>query len=374
MNVKTTIAILATSLVMAGCATHKPIEQPPQGVQAQAIEPQARISMDGLRFSAVVMSDSEAPLALRVPGYVISLKQVRGADGRMRDIAEGDRVSRGAALVRIRSSEYEDKVRQAASQAAAADAVAQKAKLDFDRATHLYDSQSITKPDFDSARAQYDSSQEELKSARAATSETEIALRDTSLIAPFDGDVVKKSVALGAFVGPESPLFTLAKTDTVKIVVGVPDTVVRSVKLGQAVEVAIDAFPSRSFHARISRMSSAADTTTRNFDVEVAIPNRGHLLKVGMIGSLQLNGGKIDNPTSSLQVPISAIVQASDGRYGVFVVSNSNAGDRARLRSVEIGIVNGTEITVLTGLTPGDRIITSGANLLKDGQRVEVLQ
>ncbi len=77
----------------------------------------------------------EVPLAFRVPGYVVSLKQVRGQDGRMRDIAEGDHVSRGAVLVQIRAAEYQDKVHQASSQADAAEAAALKAKLDFDRAT-----------------------------------------------------------------------------------------------------------------------------------------------------------------------------------------------------------------------------------------------
>jgi RND family efflux transporter MFP subunit len=372
--VRTTIAALALALVLAGCGSNKPLSQPPQGVQAQAIEKQAGFSADGLRFSAVVTPDSEVPLAFRIPGYVVSLKQVRGQDGRTRDVAEGDRVSRGAILVRIRSSEYEDKVHQASSQAAAAEAVAQKAKLDFDRATHLYGTQSLTKPDFDSARAQYDASQEQLKSARALTSEAEIALRDTSLIAPFDGDIVKKAVELGAFVAPGVPAFAVAKTDTVKIVVGVPDTVVRSIKVGQPVEVAIDAFPARTFHARISRMSSAADTITRNFEVEVAIPNHDHLLKVGMIGSLQLANADAASRASALQVPLSAIVQAKDGKYGVFVVSSSSSGEVARLHSVEIGAVSGTDITVTNGLTPGDRIITTGANLLKDGQPVEVLQ
>jgi len=361
-------------LVMAGCGSNKPLNQPPQGVQAQAVEKQAGFTADGLRFSAVVTPDSEVPLAFRIPGYVISLKQMRGQDGRMRDVAEGDRVSRGAVLVRIRSSEYEDKVHQASSQAAAAQAVFQKAKLDFDRATHLYDSQSLTKPDFDSARAQYDSSEEQLKSARALTSEAEIALRDTSLIAPSDGDIVKKGVELGAFVGPGVPAFALAKTDSVKIVVGVPDTVVRSVKVGQPVDVAIDAFPTRTFHARISRMSSAADTITRNFEVEVAIPNRDHLLKVGMIGSLQFADTDGASRTSALLVPLSAIVQAKDRKYGVFVVSNSSAGEIAQLHSVDIGSITGTDVTVLNGLSPGDRIITTGANLLKDGQPVEVLQ
>jgi multidrug efflux system membrane fusion protein len=338
------------------------------------VKTQAGVSADGLRFSAVVTPDSQVPLTFRIPGYVVSLKQVRGEDGRMRDVAEGDRVSRGAVLVRIRSSEYEDKVRQASSQAGAAQAVVLKAQLDFDRATRLYDSQSITKPDFDAARAQHDASEEQLKSARALTSEAEIALHDTSLTAPFDGDIVKKAVELGAFVGPGVPAFALAKTDTVKIIVGVPDTVVRSVKVGQAVEVVIDAFRTRTFHARISRMSSAADAVTRNFDVEVAIPNRDHLLKVGMIGSLQLANPDAASRASALQVPLSAIVQAKDGKYGVFVVSDSGAGEVARLHNVEIGAVNGTEIGVVDGLEAGDRIITTGANLLKDGQRVEVLQ
>ena len=359
---------------MAGCGSKKPLDQPPQGVQAQVIKTQAGASADGLRFSASVTADSEVPLAFRIPGYVIALDQVRGQDGRMRDLAEGDRVSRGTVLVRIRSAEYEDKVRQASSQAGAAQAVALKAQLDFERATRLYDSQSITKPDFDSARAQYDSSQEELKSAQALTSEAEISLRDTSLIAPVDGDIVKKSVELGAFVGPGVPAFTLAKTDTVKIVVGVPDTVVRSIRVGQPIEVAIDAFPARRFHAQISRMSSAADTVTRNFEVEVAIPNRDHLLKVGMIGSLELAHAEGESQSSNLVVPLAAIVQAKDGKYGVFVVASSSSGEVARLHSVEIGAVIGTDITVLNGLTPGDRIITTGANLLKDGQPVEVLQ
>ena len=369
-----TIATVLLVLATAGCSSNKPLEQPPQGVHAQAIDGHAVGSAEGMRFSAVVMPDSEVPLAFRIPGYVTALKQVHGQDGRLRDLAEGDQVSRGAVLVRIRSSEYEDKVRQASSQAAAAEAVALKAKLDFDRATHLYDSQSITKPDFDAAHAQYDASQEQVKSARALTSEAEIALRDTSLIAPFDGDIVKKAVEMGAFVSPGVPAFALAKTDTVKIIIGVPDTIVRSVRLGQPVEVGIDAFPTRTFGARVSRLSSAADPVTRNFEVEVAIPNHDHLLKVGMIGSLQLANVEGGGRASALLVPLSAVVQAKDGKYGVFVVSASSTGEVARLHSVEIGAVNGTDISIVNGIQAGDRIITTGANLLKDSQRVEVLQ
>ncbi len=374
MKTINTYAVLLLALALFGCSSTKPLQQAPQAVQSQKIQNDVSGSASGLRFSAVVTPDAQVPLSFRIPGYVVSLKQVRGQDGRLRDIAEGDRISKGTMLVQIRSSEYQDKVHQASSQAAAAEAIAQKAKLDFDRATRLFDSQSIIKPDFDAARAQYEATQNELQAARAQTSEAQIALRDTGVVAPFDGDIVKKAVELGSFVGPGVPVFAMEKTDVVKIVIGVPDTSMQSVKLGQPVDVAIDAFPSRTFQARISRVASAADATTRNFEVEVAIPNRDHMLKVGMIGSLQLPAPEGLTPRSTLQVPLSAVVQAKDGKYGVFVVSASNGTQVATLHPVEVGQVIGTDIGVVSGLASGDEVIITGANLLKDGQRVEVIQ
>ncbi len=367
------LALLPAALLMTGCSKATAVAQAPQAVQAQRVAFDAAPGDGALRYSAVVEPDAEVPLSFRVPGYVVALKQARGEDGRMRDIAEGDQVGRGAVLVRIRAAEYDDRVRQASSQAAAAEAVARKAQLDFDRATRLYGTQSMTKPDFDAARAQYDATQGQLQAARATTSEAEIALRDTSVTAPFEADIVKKNVELGAFVGPGSPVLELAKTDVVKIVIGVPDTALRSIKLGQRVDVAVDAFADRTFQARISRIASAADPKTRNFEVEIAIPNRDRALKVGMIGSLHLATEAANTPPT-LRVPLSAIVEAEDGKYGVFIVTPSPAGATARLRPVEIGRVVGTEISVVKGLENRDEVITTGANLLKDGQRVEVVK
>ena len=265
-----------------------------------------------MRYSAVVEADADVPLSFRIPGYVVGIMQVRGENGRLRDLAEGDRVGKGSVLVRIRSTEYQDKVRQAQSHADAAEALAQRAQLDFDRATRLYGTESLTKPDFDAARAQYDSTQGELRAARAMTSEAEIALSDTVVVAPFNGEIVRKNVELGAFVGPGAPVFAVAKTDVVKIVIGVPDTIVRHIKLGQVVDVTVDAIANRTFQARVSRMASAADAKTRNFEVEVAIPNRDHVLKAGMIGALQLAVPAGHRQQPVVQIPLSAVVQASE--------------------------------------------------------------
>jgi RND family efflux transporter MFP subunit len=374
MRTTITILSLALAITLSGCDTKKPIEQPPQGVQAQRIEGVSSTGSSEMRFSAVVTPDSEVQLGFRIPGYVVSLMQVRGADGRMRDLNEGDRVNRGAVLVRIRANEYDEKVRQAKSQTEAAEAAEQKAQFDFNRATTLFNSQSLTKPDYDSAKAQYDSAQAEVRAAHAATSEAQIALRDTSLVAPFSGEIVKKAVELGSFVGPGVTVFAVANTEVVKIVIGVPDTTVRSIKLRQPVDVDVDAFPGRTFHAQISRISSAADPKTRSFEVEVAIPNREHLLKAGMIASLQLSSTGNEMHESSLLVPLPSVVQSPDGKYGVFLVSDSPAGAIARLRNVELGGVQGSDIRIVSGVSAGESVITQGAALLKDGQRVEVLK
>jgi len=372
-KVTRTLTILSVALAVAGCRTGKPIPQAPQAVQTQRMESGRAAAGASLRFSAVVEADSKVPISFRIPGYVIALQQTQGEDGRMRDIAEGDRVRKGTALVRIRSAEYEDRVRQASSQAAATEALLTKAKLDFDRATILFASQSLTKPDFDSAQAQYDATQGQLRAARAQTSEAEIALRDTSVVAPFDGDIVKKAVEPGSFVGSGLPAFVVARTDVVKIVVGVPDTAVQSIRLGQPVDVTVDAFRDRTFQAHVSRIASAADSMTRNFEVEVAIPNPDQALKVGMVGSLQLASGAAAAPPACFRVPLSAIVKAVEG-YGVYVVSGGSGAPVAKLRPVEIGPVVGTDISVAGGLSSGDEVITSGGSLLKDGQRVEVVK
>ena len=366
------ILMLLTVLATMNCEK-KAIQQPPQGVQVRQVEAMQGTDNGGLRFSAALQPDSQVALSFRVPGYVTSIMQIRGEDGRIRTIDEGDRVNKGDVLVRIRSTEYDDKVDQATHVVEAAEAEAQKAKLDFDRATRLYESQSITKPKYDEAVAQYDATQARVKAARAETSEAKIAVKDTMLVAPFRGEIVSKSVEVGSFMGPGFPAVAMTNTDSVKFIIGVPDVMVHSMKVNQPVGVTIDAFPNRTFNAHISRISSAADARARNFDVEVSLPNPDHLLKVGMIGSLQLIASE-QKQHSAVLLPISAIVQDPGGKYGVFLVTKSNTGEIAKIRRVDVGEVEGSDINIISGLAPGDTVITTGATLIKDGDPVEVIK
>jgi multidrug efflux pump subunit AcrA (membrane-fusion protein) len=234
--------------------------------------------------------------------------------------------------------------------------------------------QSITKPDFDSARAQYDASEEQLKSARALTSEAEIALRDTSLIAPFRRRHREESRRARRVRRTWRSRIRARQNRHRKDRGGSARYGCPFRKSRPAVDVAIDAFPTRTFHARISRMSSAADTITRNFEVEVAIPNHDHLLKVGMIGSLQFANA---DGASRIVGPAGATFRSrASERRQIWRVRclkleyrRSRSPPQRRNRLCHWNRHNRTQWA-----NPGDRIITTGANLLKDGQPVEVLQ
>ncbi|BDG09121.1 efflux RND transporter periplasmic adaptor subunit [Anaeromyxobacter paludicola] len=371
MTTRTT-SIGLVALLLAGCGRHAPPPAPPPAVRVQVVAPATGGGAGG-RWSGVVQPSSLVPLSFRVPGYVAELLQVR-AGGRGRAVAEGDRVRKGEVLARLRDAEFRDKVAQAAGQAAAAAAAAEKARLDFERATRLGATHSVTRPELEAARAQRDATRAQRDAAEGALSEARLALRDTALAAPLDGDVVRKAVEPGALVGPGTLAFAVAQVSTVKVVVGVPDVVLRTIAPGQPVTVTSDALPGRRLDARVSRVPSAADPVTRNFEIEVEIPNPDRLWKPGMVAAVELAGPAAPARVAPL-LPFSAFTEAAGerGRFAVVVVEGDGAAATARLRPVTLGEVTGNQVAVVSGLAAGERVVVTGAPLLADGQRVEVV-
>jgi len=325
------------------------------------------------RYSANIVPNAQVDLAFKSGGYVVSIRQVQGVDGRLRSIDTGDWVTRGTVLAVVRQQDYADRREQAQAQLARAQADYDHAKLSFDRTSNLYSTQSATKPEFDQARAQYDSSIAGLNNAKAALAEAQTAMDDSSLRAPFDGWVIKRSVDIGTLVGPTGPSFTLADTRSVRAVFGVPDNGMGRIKLGQRQTITTDSFPDE-FDGRVSAISPAADPKSRVYSVEVTIPNPRNQLKSGMIASLTLGGKML--PATVLAVPLSAVIRDPQNAQGFAVLIPDEIGDPVTIRSrnVELGDAYGNMIQVLSGLKPGERVVTAGSTLVRSGERVRVMQ
>lgn len=429
---KMKLALLTGALLCAGLQTGcqertAAAKQTPVAVRLRAVE--LSTTSRGVRYSANIEPQKQVELAFKVNGYVERMMQARGVDGRWRDVQPGDHVAQGAELARVQPNEYAVKVKQAESSAAEArssldsgkaqlveaqSSVAsgkaqlaeaatarEKARLDWERAQTLFASQSMTKPDYDATRAQFDAAearhaaaqsqlamleakvrsagaQIEMLNARIRNSEARITeaaipLHDTALRAPLSGIVLSRSVETGALVSPGRTGFVIADLSSVKAVFGVPDLTVGKLRPGSTLMVTTESLPGREFQGQITGMSPAADPKSRVFEIEVTIRNPQQLLRSGMIASLEVAADKAQEAVTV--VPVSAIVRAANGSesYAVFVVEEKGGQTIARSRPVKLGEAFGNTIAVLEGVNVGERVITTGATLTKDGQTVQVI-
>ncbi|HZE71491.1 MAG TPA: efflux RND transporter periplasmic adaptor subunit [Pyrinomonadaceae bacterium] len=405
----------------------KQVEKPAMPVKVADVE--LYTANSGARYSATIIPRTQVELAFKVDGYVDALQKVRGVDGQVRDLQEGDPIAAGAVLARVRQIEYRVKVKEAESQAsearsaidaskaqyqealsaiesskaqlADAEAAYVKAKLDFDRAQNLFASQSLTKANYDASKAQFeqatakvaasrsqvgmvqaraDSAKSQIEvikarstGAQAVVHEKTIPLQDTALKSPLNGLVLQKSVEKGTLVSPGKTGFIVADTSSVKAAFGVADIAVPEMKLGSKLIVETETMPGTEFQGQITSVFPAADPKSRVFNVEVTIPNPKYLLRPGMIVSLRV--GRSEAGQAQPVVPLNAIVKSTTdpNGYAVFVVTEQGGRQIARVRDVKLGETYGNTIAVIEGAKVGDRVITTGVTLVRDGDPVKVI-
>jgi RND family efflux transporter MFP subunit len=359
------------AIAQVGC-THAASEQKPL-TPVRITEVRTISTGSETRYSANIVPNAQVDLAFKSGGYVDSIRQVRGADGRMRSVDIGDWITSGTVLAVVRQKDYTDSLEQAKAQLARAQSDYEHAQLNFNRTSNLYSTQSATKPEYDSAKAQQEAAIAALDNAKAVLAEAQTALEDSSLRAPFDGWVVKRSVDVGALVGPSVAGFTIADTRSVRAVFGVPDHAIGRIKLGQRQKIMTDVFPD-AFAGRVTAVSPAADPKSRVYSVEVTIPNPKNQLKAGMIASLSLGGEILSGEV--LAVPLSSVIRDPQKPEAFAVLLTEGSGDPATVhaRPVELGDAYGNMIQVLGGVKSGEQVVTAGATLVKSGEQVRIIQ
>jgi membrane fusion protein, multidrug efflux system len=370
MTSRTATVCLIAAASLAACAHEA---TPPAALTPVRVEPAATTGAVGApRYSAAILPSSRVDLAFKVPGYVAEITQVADGNGRQRALQEGDRVTRGQSLTRLRPADYDVKVDQARSQQAEVEAALTQAKQAFDRAQGLYERKSLTRTDYDAAKAAYETVLAKQSGSRAVAAEAQNARADSSLRSPMDGVVLKRLIEVGSLVGPGTPGFVIADTSSVKVLFGAPDVVVRGLSLHQAVTITTAAYPNERFPGRITALAPAASPGSLVFDVEVTVPNAKGRLKPGMVASFELDSVSAAGP---LTVPLAAILRSktrTDG-YALFVVETQNGATHARIREVVLGDMVATGVSVTSGLRPGDRVVVSGATIVADGEAVEII-
>ena len=424
MNTRQILTIISGCALIAltiGCKAKAEIK-PAKPVRVKAVETHSGAST--VRYSASIRASSQVEVAFKVGGYVETIKS---ADGRY--LQAGDVVLKGAVLAQLRQIDYAAKVNEARAQQGEANstletnnaqlkeaitavetsraqlkdsaASLERARLDFSRAEALFTTQSITKPDFDAAKERFEVSQAKWEAAKAQLAVTEakvntakfqigiaesrlkttaatvytasIPLGDAQLRAPLSAIVIERKIEVGQLVSTGTPAFVLADLSSVKAAFGVPDLSLQQFRLGDTLTMTTDAVPETEFTGHISRISPAADQSSRAFDVEVTIPNPQGLLKPGMIASLSVT--ETNGPTVVPVVPLAAVTRSKTdaNAYAVLVVDEVGNKQIARLRNVTLGESFGNSVAVTGGVKPGEIVVTTGVTQVADGEEVRVM-
>lgn len=390
-------AMAAGVLVTSGCGKGTAEVKETFATPVQTVLVEEVAVENGSNYSATIEAERSVEMVFKSDGYVESLLQVAG-----RNVQRGDFVGRGAVLARVRQNDYRANVDAAHAQAlqaseslkatawqlSQAQAMHKKAVLDAERAAALYEEKALTKPDYDAAQAQLDSTGAQVEAAkknveaqrnlleRAQAQErlAEIHLGDTELAAPMAAVILEKNIETGSLAGRGATAFRLGDISSVRMTFGVPDTLVVRLKLGAELPVRVDALPGSVFAGRIREIAGAADPDTRLFRIAVAIPNPSQRLRPGMMGMVSVPGTQ---PGLALPaVPANALLRsASDpNAASVFVVEQGALEGIAKLRTVRLGNFAGSRVTVLAGLTPGEMVVTGGRQNLVDGAHVRVTE
>lgn len=424
-----TAAVLLMIGLLPGCSKETTKQKAAKPVKVKAVETHS--SLSNVRYSASIKPVAQVEVAFKVSGYIDDIAREKDPAGQWRYIQAGDMVHKGATLARVRQSDYAARVNEAKSQVgearsardanssqlqeviAAVDtaraqvsdvkAYFERTKLDYDRARLLFETQTITKPEFDAAKAQYEiaaakleaaqaqlkaaearvataraqisAAESRIKTAEATTVSASIPLQDTQLKAPMSAVVIERRIEVGTLVGQGTGAFVLADLTFVKAAFGVPDTSLRSLKLGDTLTITSDATPGTEFTGQISRISPSADQNSRAFEVEVTIPNEQGLLKPGMIASLNTSE-RTGAEGPSLIVPLTAITHAPENpeSYAVMVMEQRDGKTFAQLRPVTLGESVGNAIIITSGVTTGELVVTTGVSQVVDGEQVLVVQ
>jgi len=286
----------------------------------------------------------------------------------------GDRVKAGAILLVVDSPD----IAQAYSEFVKEDSDLQYATRSHELAKDLYANKALPLKDLKQAenelvkaRAEFRRAKERLLSLRIPAEEVNKPLDKQQITSRFEmkspltGIVVERMVTPGQSVGGDANqvLFTVADLDMLQVVADVYERDLALVKEGQFAKVKVEAYPDIDFPATVASIGDVVDPASRTIKLRAWVNNPDHRLKPEMFARLHIQVG---DSTRILVVPKESVLE-SDGKQFVFVVEEAN---RYIKREVKVANFTPDQMRVLDGLTPGQRIVTKGAVLIK-GQEVK---
>jgi membrane fusion protein (multidrug efflux system) len=268
--------------------------------------------------------------------------------------ASGQQVQQGELLL-----ELDDETDQAALRGLLAERTL--ARLKFERVAKLVKDKSVSKSDYDEARATLDSAEAQMAAQAALIEKKRIR-------APFDGRLGISRVDLGEYLTPGAPIVPLEKLDPIYVDFMLPERELARVQTGLRLEIRVQAYPEETFQGGIAAIDPGVHVGSRSFRVRGELANPGQHLRPGMFADVRV---LLPQEDQVLTVPDTAISHAPYGD-SVFVIEQQEGAQVVSRRRIETGRTRSGRVAVLSGLKSSEQVVSAGHNKLRSGQAVVI--
>ena len=345
-------AIKAVIILAAIAILTAIVKMPAEKQEAPATEaPAVNVKVITVTAEPQLADTFELPAVVE-PNRIVTVSSEVG--GRIERIppTEGSKVRTGDLLVKLNTDLILPEFESAKAQV-------ERDQIEFDRITKLAKENAATQRELDNATSQLAISKARFDGIRAR-------LERTRIFAPTAGVLNDLLVEEGEYIDAGKPVAQIVDSDTVKVVVEIPERDVAFFSVGEQAEVLANTRdPNESLAGTITFISELADSKTRTTRTEITLDNRQRLLRSGQIVNVRLTRRVLKD---AILVPLLAVIPMEDGK-AVYVVNSS----QAKRRNVKLGIIKGDQVQIESGLEPGDKLIIAGHRFVAPGQKVNIV-
>lgn len=235
------------------------------------------------------------------------------------------------------------------------------AELQYQRTKTLFDKHTVSRAEYDDARAK-------LESAQASVVAKQALIKKKTVRAPFSGKLGIRKVNLGQYLAPGSQIVLLQQVDPIYADYSLPERFYEQVSVEQKIELTVQAYPDRVFSGRITALDPGIDPGTRSVRVRAKLENPGGLMRPGMFVQIKT---LLPERRDVLTVPRTAVTYNPYGD-AVFVISKQDGQMVVKIRTIETGDARGERVEVVNGLEAGEKVVAAGTVKLRNGQSVQI--
>lgn len=348
-----TLLLVALLLLLVGCGKKEQPQPEEKLVPVEVAAVQKGDLTQDLTVTGEIEAGTEVNILPKISGRVAAVH-----------VQAGQLVSAGTVLLELEGTQARNNLLSSQAAVEMQRANLEAAQKSYDRTKRLLEEGAVSQVQFEQVETQLKLAQAQYNQAVAGLEIAQDNYQEVLVTSPISGKVAYIDAEVGELVGMQSPVAGVVDLSTAVVKVNISENVVKTLTVGQQVDVQINAL-NKTVPGQIKSIAPKIDTRTKAFPVEIQIANPNGEILAGMVAKITLATGQVKD---ALIIPAKAVLD-HNGNKKVYVVENGVA----REREVKIGISSRDSVEIIEGLKENEKVIVSGNRLVGEGQKVKIV-